>query len=99
MGLFSGRWKSTFGSDSRNPNPRNYEVLRERNIGHLFVSEVKYPNCTNYEGHKILVTERSVRGRSELDPHFTADSDIIARFVPNDEGWSMAVDFAKMVGD
>jgi len=84
--------KSTFG----NPNPKNYIILYSEQIGEFSLFVVKYPDCYNYEGKKILI----YRGRIEdiiaqgsLDPHFSDNEKLhspIARFIPTDEGYSAA---------
>lgn len=80
-----------------NPDPKDFKIKRSVSAGEYCALEVNYPNCTNYEGNKILV----VRGREDLmhrlkrlDPHFS-DSDesywsLIARFQPTEKGWMMA---------
>lgn len=82
-----------------NPNPSNFQVLHMREIGRFAILEVKYPDCNNYEGRKILVINNMPRINLEdirfLDPHFHYSSNLIARFVPTIEGWIMAVKFAK----
>jgi len=63
-------------------------------VNGFLIAEVQYPNCTNFEGKKILVfkgmTIRELATLDELDPHFYEDSKLIARFVPTCEGMSMA---------
>jgi hypothetical protein len=82
-----------------NPNPKNFQVLRFREIGRVAVLEVRYPDCSNYEGRKILVMDNMPRMNLKdirfLDPHFYSRSNLIARFVPTEMGWDMAVKFAK----
>lgn len=96
MGLFKKTsWSKSYISDSRNPDPNKFKVIREAKVNNFFISEVYYPNCTNYEGRKILVTKKSVIDKKYLDPHFTKDSDLIARFVPDEYGWKYAIALAK----
>lgn len=96
MGLFKRTsWSKSYITDSLNPNPNEFNVIREVKINGFFISEVHYPNCTNFEGHKILVTKESVSNTKYLDPHFTKESDLIARFIPNDYGWEAANKLAK----
>ena len=102
-GPFSGRKISSTGSyktDTRNPNPLLFEVLRTNMVGDLLLAKVKYLGCTNYEGNKILVfqgvTEDEFKKLCELDPHFSENSKLVARFKPTEEGWLMAVGFAIM---
>lgn len=82
---------------SKNPNPLKFIVRQCEAIGKLYVSIVNYPNCTNYEGNKILVTDYDPTRLKKLDPHFSKHKGLIARFVPTEEGWKMAITFARMV--
>ena len=96
MGVFKRTsWSKSYISDSRNPDPNKFKVIRELEVNNFFISEVYYPNCTNYEGRKILVTKKSISNVKCLDPHFTKDSDLIARFVPDEYGWKCATLLVK----
>lgn len=84
-----------------NPDPRNWKFRRGIEIGKYVVIEVVYPNCTNFDGHKVMVyhgtSMRDLLERRELDPHFSDDnSSPIARFRPDKEGWEQAIAFAEM---
>lgn len=79
-----------------NPDPKNYIIEEANLIGPYTVMKVKYPDCTNYEGRKILVFAAAfydIREQKVIDPHFSDNKDYIspiARFVPTKEGWEMA---------
>lgn len=84
-----------------NPNPKNFEVIRSITLGRCLVLKVRYPDCTNYEGNKILVYQDTKLAdlfkQGSIDPHFCNNHEFkspIARFVPTDEGWRMAETFA-----
>lgn len=92
-----------------NPDPYNFVVQEAEQIGSYLVVKVQYPDCTNYEGVKILVyaetTALDLLKQRFLDPHFfeahkTAASarSPVARFVPTPTGWHMATRFATMMG-
>ncbi len=82
-----------------NPDPKKWEVLRTHETDHYTALLMKYPNCKNREGEKILVFEAKaddILKQKEIDPHF-GDGDLIypiARFQPNGEGWADAVAYA-----
>ncbi len=87
-----------------NPDPKNFliERVEYEGMAEYIVVEVSYPNCKNYEGRKILVfnslTLSELLNLDILDPHFSSEKpelSPIARFVPTDLGWDMAVQFAK----
>lgn len=78
---------------SGNPDPTHFEITSVRQIGHYLIAEVEYPNCTNYEGRKLMVyhgiTEDDLRHQRFLDPHFCESDEHIsplARFEPTDKG-------------
>ena len=81
-----------------NPNPSNYKIVgADERHGYLVV-KIQYPDCSNYEGNKILVfkgTLIELVNQKWIDPHFfEANPDFkspLARFVPTDEGWEMAL--------
>ena len=86
----------------RNPNPRNFQIQRIEKYKEFLITVVKYPDCTNYEGVKIMVfknvSEDQLKNAISLDPHF-CDNKLcispIARFEPTQIGWNMAVSFVR----
>lgn len=86
-----------------NPNPLNYEIIKtfERQTGrrtNYLLVDIKYPDCTNYEGRKILLYENvslcQLKLQKQIDPHFFESMDYfspIARFEPTKEGWEMGI--------
>lgn len=87
-----------------NPDPSNYQLVRaEEGLGKYLIVMIKYPDCKNYEGNKILVfkdvTLIELVNQKLIDPHFFPGDDKrkspIARFVPTEEGWQMALVFVK----
>ncbi len=81
-----------------NPDPANYKIEKAREIGKYLLIEIKYPDCVNYEGSKILlyrdVTLIDLVNQKYIDPHFfenTKYASPIARFVPTQEGWDMGL--------
>ena len=80
-----------------NPDPSRWALIKINKYQHITVALVKYKDCTNFEGEKILVFKSSIDldESKDLDPHFSKDNTSpIARFIPTDEGWNMANDFA-----
>lgn len=87
-----------------NPDPSNYRVLdcQEFPTGYTII-KLRYPDCTNFEGVKILVFAAKLRDilvQHDIDPHFS-ESKIklhpIARFVPTEYGWELAVKFVNQM--
>jgi len=86
------------------PDPSSWSVLRLQTItgmsGSATVMMLRYPDCTNFEGRKVLVYrgEVALDLRIPRDPHFAEDgSGPIARFQPNEEGWRDAMMYAEML--
>lgn len=83
-----------------NPNPDNYKVVKAKELHGYLILQLNYPDCTNYEGNKILVfqgvTLIDLVNQRKIDPHFFKHSlykSPIARFEPTDIGWAMAETF------
>ena len=106
MGLFkmsTGSIDNSMPLPKGNPNPYNYKVLRSIVVGKHIVVEVNYPDCTNFEGNKILLFESSkkfdkLRKQGSLDPHFikNASATLVARFEPTERGWELAIKCAEL---
>lgn len=80
-----------------NPNPNNYKIKQTKQVGKYVVAEIIYPDCTNYEGSKILVFENIMVAKlyevKSLDPHFCENGCLspVARFEPTKKGWALAI--------
>lgn len=88
-----------------NPNPANYKIVRYIGNENYLIVEIKYLDCTNYEGRKILVFENVTMGELEqqklIDPHFSDNKEYhspIARFEPTERGLEMAISFIENYG-
>jgi uracil DNA glycosylase len=85
-----------------NPNPHNFIIEEVMAIGKFVIARVRYPDCSNYEGRKVLVfegtTTRTLQTQVALDPHF-CDSKVhpspVARFEPTNRGWNYAISFCQ----
>lgn len=85
-----------------NPDPSNWMILESRQIKDMLIVRIKYPNCTNYEGTKILVYEGvtidQLKQQRAIDPHFSENEQFhspVARFEPTARGWRMANAFVN----
>ncbi len=84
-----------------NPNPKKFKIEKIKSIGRFVIAKIRYPDCINYEGNKILVFEntskREVLSAKEIDPHFCESNHLylIARFEPTKKGWQNAIVFCK----
>ena len=56
-------------------DPNNYEIVRHLESNGWLLIEIKYPDCKNYEGMKILlfkdVTVMDLLKQRLIDPHFS----------------------------
>lgn len=80
---------------STNPDPEKFKIVKIAGVSHFTLAKVKYENCTNYEGEKIILFAlniRFVKAMSRIDPHFSEDSSITARFVPTQGGWDLGIE-------
>jgi hypothetical protein len=84
-----------------NPNPDNYSIIKYQEIKNKLLIKIKYHDCTNYEGEKILIFNCSyddIIKQKLIDPHFCEDKSFyspIARFEPTDDGWELAIKFIE----
>lgn len=85
-----------------NPDPKNFHIDRALELKPWLILEVTYPDCTNYEGRKILVYKgtgiEDIARQNSLDPHFSNNKEYhspFARFVPTNEGWEAAIKFCE----
>lgn len=87
-------------SYSIEPNPLNFNIKEIQTINGHTIAKVNYPNCTNFEGNKILFfknkTSEQVKAIKLLDPHFSnKDKNTpFARFEPTKEGLDAAIELA-----
>lgn len=80
-----------------NPNPFNFKIVHVERFKNCYLSVINYPNCTNFEGNKVLITKWDPRNKFELDPHFSEGYGLIARFEPSLEGIELARLFASNI--
>jgi hypothetical protein len=104
MGLFKMSTGTTPDSViPTQPLPRadNFKIKKIEQVGQRLVVLIVYPDCTNFEGKKILVYNTTIEhlvSQKHLDPHFS-DGDYlspIARFLPTEGGWNLAVKFCQI---
>ena len=90
LNLFNRCKSSPYAVPDSNPDPANFTIHSELKLGEYLVMLVQYPNCTNYEGQKLLVysgfkssKELLKKTNGKLDPHFSEEGvSPIARFKP-----------------
>ena len=84
---------------SGNPDPHDYKVLDSTVYNDLrsdrasTIVTVRYPNCSNYNGLKLLVYdfEMDTEYVEKLDPHFLENKNApFARFEPTEKGYAQA---------
>ena len=97
MGMFKRKHTAFYNGITIpvDPNPSNFVIKETYKGKHYYACKVYYPDCTNYEGMKYIVCKHDPRLYDTLDPHFTENGSIVARFEPTDFGWI----FAKQMAD
>ena len=79
-----------------NPDPLKWILTGSYQGKGGYVLDVRYLDCTNFEGRKLLVFKGKYDRvafilRKELDPHFLEDNKLMmARFRPTKEGYNLA---------
>lgn len=82
-----------------NPDPNNYQIIKHFQYHGYLAILIKYLDCTNYEGNKVLVFKTTIdklKKQKYIDPHFCDNKKFIspiARFQPTEEGWGDALDY------
>jgi len=86
------------------PDPTNYTIKKHLQIDNFLIVFIKYHDCINYEGDKILVFKdiniNILRSQKAIDPHFSDNKlyySPIARFIPIEEGAEMAVTLCNLL--
>ena len=91
--------------DSVNPNPFNFQVTKRQDKGDFSLLEVKYPNCTNFKGNKILLLKRNgikLENLKCLDPHFLEEHgnvEIFGRFRPTEDVWKLGLQMLEFMNN
>jgi hypothetical protein len=74
----------------------NFKVWWKHYEGNFMVALVEYPECSNYDGLKLLVFEGLKEIPKELDPHFLDNNKfLIARFRPEEKQVTQALELIK----
>lgn len=93
INVFS-HWAEDYSISNPNPNPKNWIICKYEICGDYLLVLIKYPDCKNFEGHKILlyqgissVNELLTKTNKIIDPHFSEKGiSPIARFEPTMNG-------------
>lgn len=87
------------GCNSSNPNPNNYTLIKVKVVKERLLIKIKYHDCINYEGIKIMAYECTLKelvAQKAIDPHFSENDNYIspiARFEPTEKGWENGLVF------
>ena len=86
------------GSDTPapNPDPARWTLLDKKEFANGYVLRIKYHDCTNFEGIKVIVYRGRYSPLKNRDPHFqNCECGPFARFRPDADGWMMACMLAE----
>lgn len=110
MGIGLGlRHRNSYSSDEQNnvneninPNPFNFIIMKSATVNNNCMIWVKYLNCVNYEGNKILIYKKialsTILNQRSLDPHFS-HTEFISPFIriePTDAGWKTGLQIMEL---
>lgn len=81
-----------------NPDPKNFKIITDEHIGEYNLVVIQYPDCTNYEGKKVLLYTNKdwekIKKHKSIDPHFCENHPCpVARFAPTEEGLTLVYNF------
>ncbi len=86
------------------PDPKRYKIERTEQYGDFLIVKINYPDCSNYEGNKILVyrgiDHETLEAQQFIDPHFCEKKEWhspVARFEPTERGLEYARIFASFM--
>lgn len=76
-----------------NPDPKEWKLIKYVEQDDLLLLWVTYTNIQTdrFEKNKIMVVRAKIADfliDKTLDPHFSKDGKILARFSPTEEGWA-----------
>ncbi len=99
---FTSEYTSNPKAPIPNPDPNHWTLLEFFEYKNAFVIKVKYHDCTNFEGVKVMVYKGSCTDLPMLpkllDPHFAEFGfSPIARFRPDEEGLELAKQLAMTI--
>jgi len=79
------------------PDPFAFEILELEVVAGNTIILARYDGCTTFGGKKLMVLEgHGHEERASLDPHFIEGHPVIARFIPTENGHSLAQLCAKL---
>jgi len=101
-GSYSSKADAYTPPEPPNPNPERFTIEELWVSNRHSIMMVRYHDCTNYEGRKILVYPCIISKPqilTRLDPHFQDGVEFspIARFVPTKLGMEFAKEFVRCV--
>jgi hypothetical protein len=85
-----------------NPQPNRWELLKHHQFKDFYVLKVRYLDCTNFEGIKIMIYKGKFdpKYKGELDPHFSEHwNSPVIRVKPCLGGWAIALQIAKALSE
>ncbi len=75
------------------PDPFKFEIKQIESVNGNTIILANYPGSLTFGGDKLMLLagDHMARDFESLDPHFLdEDYAVVARFIPNHEGWRMA---------
>lgn len=70
-----------------------FTIKKVERSGDNCLALINYPNCSEFKGDKLILFKDMSREKlakmKSIDPHFLGSNNIVARFRPTEEGWSL----------
>jgi len=73
------------------PDPYNFKIVKKQIVNGNTIVMANYPESLTFLGNKLMLLKGTPEIGSALDPHFLDDEhEVVARFIPNENGWKLA---------
>jgi hypothetical protein len=73
------------------PDPYKFKIVQKEIVNGNTVILANYEGCLTFGGNKLMLLKGEHEIGETLDPHFLDDDyPVVARFVPNEDGWNLA---------
>ena len=89
--------------ENKKPDYTKYSILKIQELNNFLIIKINYTDFINFEGNKILMYKDckivDLILQKTIDPHFSDNQKFkspIARFIPTDEGWDLALKLATL---
>lgn len=73
------------------PDPYKFSIVQKKVVNGNTIVLANYEGCVTFGGNKLMLLKGEHEIGEALDPHFLDETyPVVARFIPNEDGWAMA---------